>query len=138
MVTLDCDVVVISSRVGELEKELRQQCRIERFEHSLDLTDSQSKVRIQIQMNDQLQSLLPRKRKAIVLDREMFVTSFEDLLASKIDAPSNQTRKGPAGHPAIGRGAAAVEAIGSAGTAEGIQSVITVGRDSAFTGAPVN
>jgi hypothetical protein len=93
VVTLDCDVVVISSRVDELEKELRQQCRIERFEHSLNLTDSQSKVRIQIQMDDHLQSFLRRKRKAIVLDREMFVASPEDLLASKIDAYREPKRR---------------------------------------------
>ena len=93
VVTLDCDVVVISSHVDELEKELRQQCRIERFEHSLNLTDSQSKVRIQIQMDDHLQTFLPRKRKAIVLDRELFVASPEDLIASKIDAYREPTRR---------------------------------------------
>ena len=93
VVTLDCDVVVISSRVDELTKELRQQCRIERFEHSLNLTDSQSKVRIQIQMDDHFQGFLPRKRKAVVLDREMFVASPEDLLVSKVQAFQEPKRR---------------------------------------------
>jgi hypothetical protein len=93
LITLDCDVVVVASRVEELEKTLRQQCRVERFEHSLNLTDSQSKVRIQIQTDDHLQCFLPRRRSAMVLERDMFVASPEDLLASKIDAYREPTRR---------------------------------------------
>jgi hypothetical protein len=93
VVTLDCDVVVVASRIGELETELRQQCRVERFSHSLNLTDPRSKVRIQIQLDEQLQKFLPRKRKAMVLEREMFVASPEDLIASKIDAYHEPKRR---------------------------------------------
>ena len=93
VVTLDCDVVVISSRVDELEKALHQQCRIERFEHSLNLTDAHSKVCVQIRIDGHLQSFLSRKRRAIVLDREMFVASPEDLVASKIDAYREPKRR---------------------------------------------
>jgi hypothetical protein len=93
LITLDCDVIVVASRVEELENELRQQCRVERFAHSLNLTDPQSKVRIQIQMDKHLQSFLSRRRKASVLEREMFVATPEDLLASKIDAYREPTRR---------------------------------------------
>ncbi len=93
LITLDCDVIAVASRVEELAKELRKQCRVERFEHSLNLTDPQSRIRIQIQMDKHLQGFLPRKRKAVVLEREMFVASPEDLLASKIDAYREPTRR---------------------------------------------
>ena len=93
LITLDCDVVVTASSVAELEKELRQQCRVERFAHSLNLTDPRSKVRIQIQLDEHLQEFLPRKRKAVVLEREMFVASPEDLLASKVDAYREPERR---------------------------------------------
>jgi hypothetical protein len=93
LITLDCDVIVVASRVEELEKELRQQCRVERFEHSLNLSDSESKVRIQIQLDEHLQGFLSHRRKASVLERDMFVASPEDLLASKIDAYREPTRR---------------------------------------------
>ena len=52
---------------------------------------------IQIQTDDHLQSFLRRKRQAIVREREMFVASPEDLLASKINAyrepKSRQTKR---------------------------------------------
>jgi hypothetical protein len=80
------DVVVAASRLPELEQPVRGMCRIERFEHSLNLTDAASKVRIQIQTDAHLQPIIGRRRKARVLDREMFVASPEDLLASKIAA----------------------------------------------------
>jgi hypothetical protein len=93
LITLDCDVIVVVSRVEELENALRHQCRVERFAHSLNLTDPQSRVRIQIQMDEHLQSFLTRKREAVVLERKMFVASPEDLLASKIDAYREPTRR---------------------------------------------
>jgi hypothetical protein len=93
VITLDCDVVVVASRLAELEEAARNICRIERFEHSLNLTDPHSKVRIQIQTDEHLQSFLPRKRKAVVLERELFVACPDDLLASKIDAYREPTRR---------------------------------------------
>jgi hypothetical protein len=93
LVTLDCDVVVVASRIEELENEMRQQCRIERFPHSLNLTDPRSKVRIQLQTDEHLQGILRRRRKAEVLEREMFVACPEDLLASKIEAYREPTRR---------------------------------------------
>jgi hypothetical protein len=93
VVTLDCDVVVVSSRLSELEKAVRNMCRVERFEHSLNLTDPNSKVRIQIQTDEHLQQIIPRRREALVLEREMFVASPEDLLAAKIDAYREPTRR---------------------------------------------
>jgi len=93
VVTLDCDVVVVLARLPELEKAVRTICRVERFEHSLNLTDANSKVRIQIQTDEHLQQMIPRRRKALVLEREMFVAGPEDLLAAKIAAYRDSTRR---------------------------------------------
>lgn len=93
VVTLDCDVVVAATRLAELEQAVQGICRVERFEHSLNLTDAGSKVRIQIQTDAHLQPILGRRRKALVLDREMYVASPEDLLATKIAAYREPRRR---------------------------------------------
>jgi hypothetical protein len=93
LVTLDCDGVVVASRIEELEKEMRQQCRVERFAHSLNLTDPRSKVRIQIQTDEFFQRFLSRRRPAEVLERSMYVACPEDLIASKIEAFQEPQRR---------------------------------------------
>ncbi len=93
LVTLDCDVVVVASRIEELEREMRQQCRVERFAHSRNLTDPQSKVRIQIQTDEFFQRFLSRRRPAEVLERSMYVACPEDLIASKIAAFQEPQRR---------------------------------------------
>ncbi len=93
LVTLDCDVVVVSSRLAELEAALRAMCRVKRFARTLNLSDPRSGVRIQIQTEERFQSFLARRRKATVLDREMFVACPEDLIASKVAAFQEPTRR---------------------------------------------
>ncbi len=94
VVTLDCDVVVVTSRLGELESELRKAFRVEQFAHSLNVTDPGSDVRVQIQTDARYQDVLRGKTLQTVLGRELPVASAEDLLQGKIWAYSDDTRRG--------------------------------------------
>ena len=94
VVTLDCDVVVIASRLAELEEAARNMCRAERFEHSLNLSDPRSGVRIQIQTDPRYQSFIGRSTERDVLERALPVAAIEDLLQGKIWAFQDATRRG--------------------------------------------
>lgn len=94
VVTLDCDVVVPTSRLAELEQTLRACFRVERFEHSLNISDKGSDVRIQIQTDERSQEFLTRCRTANVLGRSLPVASPEDLIVSKVAAYQERTRRG--------------------------------------------
>jgi hypothetical protein len=93
VVTLDCDVIVVASGLAKLEKSLRAMCRIERFEHSLNLTAPGSDVRIQIQTDKELQDCLKRRREATVLGRKLFVAAPEDLILLKVAAYREPERR---------------------------------------------
>ncbi|HTS16629.1 MAG TPA: nucleotidyl transferase AbiEii/AbiGii toxin family protein [Verrucomicrobiae bacterium] len=93
VVTLDCDVVVVISRLAELEQALPPMCKVERFEHSLNLTNKQSDVRIQIQTDPRYQPFVSRSGKRDVLERTLPVADIEDLLQGKIWAYQDATRR---------------------------------------------
>ncbi len=93
VVTLDCDVVVVASRLAELEQALQSMCEVERFEHSLNLSDKQSGVRIQIQMDPRYQPFVSRSSKREVLDRRLPIADIDDLLQGKIWAYQDATRR---------------------------------------------
>ncbi len=94
VVTLDCDVVVVTSRLGELETELRKQFKVESFSHSLNVSDAGSDLRVQIQTDSRYQEFLRAKQTKTVLGRELPVAACEDLLQGKIWAYSDETRRG--------------------------------------------
>ena len=93
VVTLDCDVIVVTSRLPELEEALHAICKVERFPHSLNLTAPRSDVRIQIQTDKELQDCLGRRREAMVLGRTLFVATPEDLILLKVAAYRESTRR---------------------------------------------
>jgi len=93
MVTLDCDVVVIASRLEELEKVLRTQFNVERHPHSLNVSDPGSQLRIQIQTDPRYQEFLPRRETREVLGRSLPVAALTDLLQGKLWAYQDGTRR---------------------------------------------
>jgi hypothetical protein len=93
VVTLDCDVVVVTARLPELERELGKQFRVERFEHSLNVSDKGSDVRIQIQTDPRYQGFGARSREAEVLGRKLPVACAADVLAGKLWAYQDTTRR---------------------------------------------
>jgi hypothetical protein len=94
LITLDCDVIVVTSRAEELEKELRAHFDVERFPHSLNVADKGSRVRVQIQTDPRYQSFLSRSTTREVLERQLRVAALEDLLQGKMWAYEDATLRG--------------------------------------------
>ena len=93
VVTLDCNVVVVVDRLAELESALRARYRVKRFAHSLNVTDPQSDLRVQIQTDDRYQEFLGRSRRRPVLGRSLPVAAVEDVLQGKVWAFLDETRR---------------------------------------------
>jgi hypothetical protein len=93
VVTLDCDVVVIAQRLPELEARLRREFQVERFEHSLNISDAGSDVRVQIQTDPRYQAFVGRAATAPVLGRQLPVASVADVLRGKLWAYQDATRR---------------------------------------------
>lgn len=94
VVTLDCDVVVVAAKLAELEQALRQQFKVERFAHSLNVSAPGSELRVQLQTDDRYQEFLPQARPANVLGRVLPVAAPEDLLQGKLWTYQDETRRG--------------------------------------------
>lgn len=94
LVSLDLDVVVVASRLAELEAALGRQFKVQRFEHSLNLSDKGSDLRVQIQTDERYQAFLSRSRDCDVLGRRMPVASVDDVLQGKLWAYQDSGRRG--------------------------------------------
>lgn len=94
VVSLDLDIVVIAGDIDLLcEKALEQGLKIERFEHSINLTSSRSDLRIQIQTDDRYQNFIRRAPKKQILGYDMQVAQLEDVLRGKVWAYQDETRR---------------------------------------------
>ena len=94
VVSLDLDVVIEMKDIDEVcQKVAEKGLKVERFEHSVNLTSSKSDLRIQIQTDPRYQEFLPRASSKEVLGYKMNVASVEDVLRGKIWAYSDEKRR---------------------------------------------
>jgi len=94
VVSLDLDVVVEMKGIDTVSKEVVEKgLRVERFEHSVNLTSSKSDLRIQIQTDLRYQDFLSRASSKEVLGYKMNVASVEDVLLGKVWAYSDKKRR---------------------------------------------
>ena len=94
VVSLDLDVVIEIKDIAKVSKEVVEKgLKVERFEHSLNLTSSQSDLRIQIQTDSRYQEFLSRASSKEVLGYKMNVASVEDVLQGKLWAYSDEKRR---------------------------------------------
>ena len=91
VVSLDLDVVVVAERVSELESILRTRFKVERFEHSLNVSAAGSDLRVQIQYDPRYQPFLSRCDEHTVLGRVLPVAALNDVLQGKLWAYQDQT-----------------------------------------------
>jgi len=85
VVSLDLDVVIESKDIDQVSKEIVDKgFKVERFEHSLNLTSFKSDLRIQIQTDSRYQEFLSRASSKEVLGYKMNVASIEDVLQGKV------------------------------------------------------
>ena len=94
VVSLDLDVVVDLKDISTVSAEAEAKgLKVERFEHSLNLTSSKSDLRIQIQTDVRYQNFLTRAASKEVLGYRMNVAAIEDVLQGKVWAYSDEKRR---------------------------------------------
>lgn len=94
VVSLDLEVVVERKDIDKVSKEVVDKgLKVERFEHSVNLTSSKSDLRIQIQTDSRYQEFLSRASSKEVLGYQMNVAAIEDVLKGKVWAYSDQKRR---------------------------------------------
>ncbi len=94
VVSLDLDVVIELKDIDKVCKEVvKKGLKVERFEHSVNLTSSKSDLRVQIQTDSRYQEFLSRASSKEVLGYKMNVASVEDVLQGKVWAYSDEKRR---------------------------------------------
>lgn len=92
LVSLDLDLVVAAEQLEAIERLLGSQFKVERFPHSLNVTSTGSKLRVQIQTDPRYFAFVPRAHPAEVLGLTLPVASLEDVLQGKIWAAQDPSR----------------------------------------------
>ncbi len=93
VVSLDLDVVVAVDQVGRLEPLLRDRFHVERFPHSLNVSQQDSDLRVQIQTDPRYSAFLQRAGTREILGLKLPVASVEDVLRGKVWAAEDPTRR---------------------------------------------
>ena len=93
VVSLDIDMVIAAGDVEKLCDAVKKLFAIGRFAHSINLTSSQSDLRIQLQTDSRYQEFLRNATVREVLGYQMRVAALEDVLQGKIWAYSDEERR---------------------------------------------
>jgi hypothetical protein len=93
LVSLDLDLAVAGADLDRLEKILRGEFRLERFEHSLNVTMPGSALRVQFQTDPRYFDFVNRASPRTVLGIELPVAAVEDVLQGKVWAAQDPTRR---------------------------------------------
>jgi hypothetical protein len=94
LIGFDVDVVVAAEDLDLVERLLADHFRVERFEHSLNVSASDSQLRVQIQMDPRYFAFVPRAMPREVLGVTLQVAAVEDVLQGKLWAFLDETRRG--------------------------------------------
>lgn len=94
VVSLDIDVVVAVDHIDKVaEAAAARGLRVERFEHSVNLTAAGSDLRVQLQTDKRYQAFIPRAAPREVLGYRMNVAAVEDVLQGKVWAWQDGQRR---------------------------------------------
>lgn len=93
VVSLDLDLVVAVEQLAEAERLLRGQFAVERFEHSLDVSESGSDLRVQLRMDPRYFTFVERSTIREVLGIRLPVARIEDVRQGKIWAVLDTGRR---------------------------------------------
>ncbi len=93
VVSLDLDLVVAANSIEKLCEATEKIFSLKKFAHSLNLTSSQSDLRIQIQTDSRYQKFITNSAIKKVLGYEMNVAALEDVLQGKIWAYLDPERR---------------------------------------------
>jgi len=94
VVSLDLDIVAANEDVGAICK-VAKECglKIEKFEHSVNITSPNSDMRIQLQADPRYQEFVLTAQDRSVLGYTMKVARIEDVLQGKVWAYMDKTRR---------------------------------------------
>lgn len=93
VVSLDLDLAVAVDQLPEAERLLSGQFHVERFPHSLNVSELGSDLRVQIQTDPRYVEFVQRAVPAVVLGVTMPVATLEDVLQGKLWAVMDSTRR---------------------------------------------
>ena len=93
VVSLDLDVVLVSEKLDTLLPDLRKKFKVQIFDNSINLSEKDSALRIQIQTDDRYQDFLKRARVKTVLGYKIPVAGIADVLQGKVWAAMDETRR---------------------------------------------
>ncbi len=94
VVSLDVDIVVAVDKILFLADTARsQRMKVEEFPYSMNLSGSDSDLRIQVQTDLRYQSFIPSATLKEILGYEMKVASLDNVLQGKLWAFMDETRR---------------------------------------------
>jgi hypothetical protein len=93
VVSLDLDIVVAATDIEAVCAAVAKHFTIERFAHSINLSSSESDLRIQLQTDARYQEFIRNATIRDVLGYEMRVATVGDVLQGKIWAYSDEQRR---------------------------------------------
>jgi hypothetical protein len=93
VVSLDLDLVVAVDDLPQVEAMLRELFAVERFPHSLNISERDSDLRVQIQTDPRSPPFVERAEIREVLGLQLPVASLEDLLQGKGWAVADATQR---------------------------------------------
>ncbi|MBM4166661.1 MAG: hypothetical protein FJ218_07080 [Ignavibacteria bacterium] len=93
IVSLDLDVIVAMSFTSELLSSFPKDWKVKTEKHSINISVTDSDLRIQIQRDERYQEFVKRAAKKNVLGYKLPVASIEDVLQGKLWAYSDNERR---------------------------------------------
>ena len=93
VVSLDLDIIIATKDIESVCEAASKHFKIQRFTHSINLSSSESDLRIQFQMDSRYQDFIPRAKTHNVLGYDMKVADVKDVLKGKIWAYSDKERR---------------------------------------------
>jgi hypothetical protein len=94
LVSLDLDIVIAAEDLARVEALCREVFTVEQFPHSINLSKSESDLRVQIQTDPRYFSFTEHASPKTVLGVTLPVARVEDVLQGKIWAVSDHSRRG--------------------------------------------
>jgi hypothetical protein len=93
LVSLDLDLVVAVDQLADLEQLLGSRFRLERFPHSLNVSEPGSQLRVQIQTGARYFDFPARSSEREVLGLRLPVAAIDDVLHGKVWAAQDPERR---------------------------------------------
>ena len=93
VVSLDLDIIIATKDIEIVCDVASKHFKVQRFAHSINLSSSESDLRIQLQTDSWYQDFIPRAKIHNVLGYDMKVADVKDVVQGKIWAYSDKERR---------------------------------------------